>query len=372
LLAAAAFAAIGFVAVWQGFGLAGFGTDLHVRRAFVAVALLFAAGMPLVWPKMSVAGRVLAALVGIGAAGAAWWYVPHDPDFGRSLDDAVAERDQLKTAFAAPLLDDVKNAKMTDSSFNTLKRQYPVLFDCLSGEHKRWLETAERTLAEKYRQLPSDDIAAAQALNGQANALGELDKDTATRLQQESRAWLIRATQARIDELAKGQAGDWDVFTRTAPGRHAFAAAFPMMRSALVKAEEDWALRATAPDAASWPDQPYRVRLRGRETDLLGLKALDTTPGRFKEARRRLFELAHEDVKREVTKYLAAGRDDQVFGPTRAHAVEWNATATILGPEEVKKLDKLRATGEFFDKLAGKAARPTDPAEVAPEPRPKP
>ena len=111
LLAAVAFAAVGFVAVWQGFGLAGFGTDLHVRRVFIAVALLFACGMPLVWPNMKVPGRVLAAVLGCGAASVAWWFVACSPDNGLSLKDAVEMRDRLKQQFATPLLDDVPSAK---------------------------------------------------------------------------------------------------------------------------------------------------------------------------------------------------------------------------------------------------------------------
>jgi hypothetical protein len=61
-----------------------------------------------------------------------------------------------------------------------------------------------------------------------------------------------------------------------------------------------------------------------------------------------------------------------MFGLARKHAVEWDATARVLGPDVVAKLDAMRTACAMFAALAEKAAPSPDAIEVAPPPRTKP
>src|SRR5215207_9381449 len=101
LLFAAAFAAAGWVAVWQGFGLAGYGTDVHTQRVAMACLPLLVCGWVLFRPGVPRPVRALAALVGLGAAVAAWWYTPDWQYKSRmSLREAVEVRDAYRAGFA--------------------------------------------------------------------------------------------------------------------------------------------------------------------------------------------------------------------------------------------------------------------------------
>jgi len=224
----------------------------------------------------------------------------------------------------------------------------------------------------RYAQLPADDFKSVAALRETAKYLSEEHPASGERIEQAFRQWLANARSARTDELRKLPPGDWAAFDRTAAGRKALAEAFPECRAGLLQAEDEWVREASEWHLTSSSHLPMRSKCRQIETDLLALNSLDKSEGRFATARLRLFAVAHDAAQKEVAAHLEAGRYEIAFGLARKHAVDWNATAAILGAEELKKLDKLRETCGFFDKLASKAAKPADPADIAPEPRPKP
>jgi hypothetical protein len=376
LLGAVAFAALGFVAVWQGFGVAGFGTDVHALRVLAAVAPLFVCGLVLVWPRMNTFMRGLAVLLGLGAAGWAWWAVPsRDGDW--SLATASAEREQLRSRLAKPLLDDPENAKDADRALDGLKKQYPSMVSGLDTEFARWVETAEQSLAEKFRQLSTDDYQGARELQQQTKHVATLVHAPAGPADA-ARDWLQRARNARTDELHKVPYGDWGGFDRTAPGRKALAEVFPETRDALVRAEADWVDSATelivinnlTPKPGEPPVRP--AFWAQAQADILALQALDTTESRFSKARLRLFVVAHAAAQQSVTVRLDAGEYEAAFGIARKHAVGWHATAKVLGADELAKLDALRKACEGLAAFAAKAAPPAEPIDVAPAPRPRP
>src|SRR5205085_491775 len=120
------------------------------------------------------------------------------------------------------------------------------------------------------------------------------------------------------------------------------------------------------------PGEPPRADWRAQDNAVLALKSLDTGAGRFNRTRRILFDFAHEDARADAAAHLDAGRYDRAFGVTRKHAVEWSATATVLGPTELKKLDEFRERYAFFAALAASATPSPEALEVAPPPRLKP
>src|SRR5262245_53135994 len=154
LLAAVAFAAVGFVAVWQGFGLAGYGTDLHVRRVFVAVAILFAAAMPLVWPNTRLAVRALAVLIGLAGAGYAWWEFP-DSNFksAMSLREAVEGRDRYRDLLANATVEDIKRYEGL-RGITLLTDQYPSLTKDLAPDYARWKDRMWTDIRTRYERTP--------------------------------------------------------------------------------------------------------------------------------------------------------------------------------------------------------------------------
>jgi hypothetical protein len=183
--------------------------------------------------------------------------------------------------------------------------------------------------------------------------------------------------KAKAGELTAAP-GDWAAFDRTAPGRKVLAEAFPASRDSLGDAENEWVYtavlgqRASPAPAVPGGALPGRTDWRAIEKTVLALPALDTSESRFKKARDPLFTSAHDDAKSAIAAHLEAGRYDLAFGAARKHAVEWSATATVLGTSEVQKLDKLREHCESFAKLYDVSAKPADPAELAPPPRAKP
>jgi len=355
----------------------GFGTDAHALRVVVVVALLFVCGLVVVWPNGKTVRRVPVALLGLASAAAAWWFVPASPD-GHALHDAASERTKLEQQFASPLLEDLPSGLRAKVSLEMLEAQYPSLTVGLRDQYMAWLGVAEKTLTEKFQQLALDDIPTAQSLNTRAYLVGELDANTATRLETAFREWLTLAVRTKTEELAKLPRGEWAEFDRTAPGRQMLAAAFPSRYPALVRAEREW-VDSSVEHLISNHSKPKPDPIPFRQgfwiqthTDILALKSLDRTGNRFAKTRIRLFTVAHAVAQREVAAHLEAGAYDLAFGVARKHSVEWQAAATLLGPEELKKLDTLRAACAFFDTLFEKAAKPPEAAEIAPPPRTKP
>jgi hypothetical protein len=375
LLGAVAFTAVGFVAVWQGFGLAGFGTDAHALRVLAACAALFVCGLALVWPRRKMPRRAVAALVGLGAACAAWWLIPAR-EGGWSLSEAVEKRDQYRERLATPTVEQFEqHGALRD--IDVLCAQYPSLTTGLPADYERWKVGVADDVVARYSGMPLDDFTRVSELRQLARTLAEVHPQGANRLEGAFRQWLARAQKAQTDELGKLRHGDWVGFNHTAPGRRALAEALPESRDALVRAENEWVdsfvewivsnnlepKRGEAPNRDLWVNT---------QKEVLALRALDPSAGRFAKARLRLFTVAHRAVQSEIAAHLGAGEEARAYGAARKHVVEWDATAALFGPEEQKKLDSLRETCEFFNALASKAAKPPEPVEIAPEPRPKP
>jgi hypothetical protein len=249
----------------------------------------------------------------------------------------------------------------------------------LRFHHERWVEQAREAVIKRYEELPPDDITTAQTLRSHAAVMGDLEflletKNRAKyRLAEAFSGWLARAEQAKRDELIQQPQGDWPAFDRTAAGRKVLAKAFPDSLPALVNAEEAWVDESVeslieiklAENHARVP--PRAETWRSIEENVRTLESLETSDNRFQSARKRLFDLAHVATQREITAHIQAQRYYLIFGVARKHAVDWDATARVLGADAVAKLDTLRATCAIIDALI-----PEEPPDVAPAPREKP
>jgi hypothetical protein len=376
LLGVATCVAVGFVVVWQGFGLAGYGTDAHAHRVHWVCIQMIGVGLAVVVMK-GFSVRVLVAVVFFSSACWAWWSVRSSGREGMSLGHAVHERDRFREQLATAQIENVESYEGL-RGIDRLVELYPSLAAGLGEDYARWKANTTDEVVARFGRADLNDFKTVTALRATGKALAEVHPPGAERLNDAFWQWIAKARIAKTDELIRLPFGDWAAFDRTAPGRKALAEAFPETRDALVQTENDWVdssieltvSRNQTPKPGEQP--PRRAFWVQAHTDVLALKALDPEGGRFAKARLRLFVVAHTAAQTEVTARLDAGQYDLAFGIARTHAVEWNATAAVLGAEEVKKLDSLRETCEFFDKLASKAAKPVDPAEIAPPPRTKP
>ena len=379
VLLAALFAAVGFVAIWQGFGFAGYGTDAHAARVAVAVFALFVAGLIVVRPRTWLAVRAFVVLVGLGLASWAWWEVPNSLNMKsrQPLRDAVGLRDFYKQRLTTATVDDFEQHRGF-KGIGYFFEQYPSLTKELAADYDRWKAAMADEIVARYGRTPHDTFKTIAVLRGSAKSLAEVHPSGAERVEAAFWQWLLGARNAKLDELRKLPLGDWAAFDQTADGRKALADAFPEARDVLVRAENEWvdsAIELTISNNLT----PKPGALPTRHTfwnkahaDVLALKALDAGDGRFRKTRERLFVVAHDAAKAEITARLGAGEYDVAFGVARTHAVAFHSTATILGAEEVNKLDRLRETCEFFAVLAAKAVPPADAPDVAPPPRTKP
>ncbi|MCI0703897.1 MAG: hypothetical protein L0241_22800 [Planctomycetia bacterium] len=378
LLLAVLFAIVGVVAVWQGFGAVGYGTDAHALRVIVAVAALFVCGLILVWPRMKLPVRVIAVLLGVGGAVAAWWLVP-SRDNGWSLREAVAERDKVKSLTATPLLDDIENGGWrAKASLAALEQQYPTLAGDLRADYTRWVGSAEQTLVERYRMTPREDLKTALELQPLRTAIGDLaGHPTDTPVEVAARQWLSNAVHAKTDELRKIPFREWEQFDHTAPERKALAEAFPQTQDTLIRAEAEWVDSSVelivshklTPKPGETP--PTRDDWLKALDEVLKLQSLDGSDRRFAKARQRLFVVAHQTAQRDITAHLVAGRYEVAGSIARTHQLQWDATAALFGESELKKLADLRKQCETLAKLASVAVS-AEPPEIAPPPRTKP
>src|SRR5262245_15647741 len=108
LLAIAVLVAVGFVAIWQGYGEAGYGTDAHRHRVLWACIQLIGFAVVLVCVKGWLLVRVLVALAFFGSAVLVWWGVRPGGITGRSLGEAVAERDRYRAQLATAKIEDIE------------------------------------------------------------------------------------------------------------------------------------------------------------------------------------------------------------------------------------------------------------------------
>jgi hypothetical protein len=378
LLGVVAFVAVGFAAVWQGFGAAGFGTDTHTKRVLWTCSQLIVFAVALVCARGWLLVRLPVALAFFASACVAWWTVSSsDLKSAMSLREAVAERDHYRALLATVTVDDLERHEGL-RGINFLLDQYPTLAPELGANYDRWKDRMWHDLTARYNQTPPDDLKAIHALRALSKRLGEVHPDARDPLKQTDREWVQRAVGAKTAELVKIERNlveierTWDAFDRTAPGRKALAEAFPETRAELVSAEEAWASATVLGPVTLQvpPGSRLWVDWRDLEKALLARPAIDTSDGRFKKIRGELFALAHDQAQWDAAAHLDAKRYDRAFGVARKHAVEWSATAVILG--EQKKLDDFRERYAFFAALAANATPSPEVLEVAPPPRLKP
>lgn len=373
LLAAVAFAALGFAVVWQGFGLAGYGTDAHAKRASWACFQLLGFGLVAVALRAPLLVRVLVALVGLGSAGLAWWTVRSSNEKSAvALCEAVESRDRYRELLATATVEDIERHEGL-RGINLLVDQYPSLAAGMPEEHDRWKERMWRDLSARFNQTPPDDVKTALALRSASQSLGRVAPSAGALLERSFQQWAERAAGAKVAELVQNH-GDWEAFDRTAPGRKVLAEAAPETRAELVAAEEEWAQVTALGPVLLQVARGERPRgdWRGLEQRLLALPSLDTGERRFAGIRKTLFDFAHDQAQADVAAQLDAGNYDRAFGIARKHAVDWHPTAKVLGAEELAKLDTLRTTCAGLAAFAAKAAPAPDPIDVAPAPRPRP
>ncbi len=378
LLGAVVFAAIGFVAVWQGFGLAGFGTDAHALRVLVAVAPLFVCGLVLVWPRWSPL-RAVVGLIGLVGAAIAWWIVPISPEpkMPSSLRNAAETRDWYKANLAIATVEELSRSK-GHPELKLLRTQYPSLTNDLQADYDKWARETADEIISRYRRTPLDDFKGVEALGEPTKLLREAHPASADRLEAARRQWLSNALHAKTHELEKLKPGDWAGFNDTAFGRRTLVEALPDTRATILRAEREWVDSSVdsivannlAPKAGEGPTR--REFWKQIHWEILALKSLDAEDNRFSQARGWLFKVAHDTAVSEAVAHFGAGDYHLAFGVARTHSVAWSATAAILGPSEEKSLTEFRGTYEFFDLLASKSAKPVEPPETAPPPRTKP
>src|SRR5262245_43009372 len=107
LLGTVVVVAVVAVAVWQGFGAAGYGTDAHTHRVIWVCIQCLLCAMGLVWMR-GFSTRVILVLIGLGTAGLVWWTVRTSGATGRSLAEAVAERDRFRAQLATAKVEDLE------------------------------------------------------------------------------------------------------------------------------------------------------------------------------------------------------------------------------------------------------------------------
>lgn len=202
---------------------------------------------------------------------------------------------------------------------------------------------------------------------------------------EEDRDTNARETKVRVDELNALKLGDWEGFDRTAPDRKALAEKDSPSRAALIAAEEKWALkhvvellkvqaRLKTVEDDPWGARAKIARVNWHETEknLLALNSIDRTDGRFKSARQALYNGAQGAIESEIAEYHKTKHFHRAHGVARKHAVDWNATATLLGPDEVGKLDALRKKCAALANPDVPDPDPVSEPDIAPPPRPKP
>jgi len=239
--------------------------------------------------------------------------------------------------------------------------------------------SAAKENAAGFRRIPLDDAPAARALEEQARKLAIHFPEAGSFVGEAIDIWIARAVAHRTGELKNLMPGDWAAFDRTAPGRRALTeigvVTYAMeARDVLARAEEDWVNDSVEAliERADADEGPPAGVWRDIEKNVLALDSLDADEGRFKSARRRLFDLAHASASADAARHIKAGRYNRAFGVARKHAVEWNATANVLGARDVKKLDSLREKCAALVTPDGVDPSPADETDIAPPPRTKP
>jgi hypothetical protein len=361
--------AAGVVAlVWQAFGLFGFGTDAHLIRVLAALGAALVCALVAVSRARGTV-RLFALLAALGGAAAAWWFVP-GYNGAPSLAHAHEECAQIEAQLAVPLFEAPERGRAVRRACEAVKPHFPQLASATEERGREWEAAAHRALAEKWAALAGDDCAGVRDLLARQK---EIDP-TGRAGTDERLGWIKRARAASDGALNAVPLGDWAGFDRTAAKRKELVDTFGGLRPFVVVGEDGWVNRSVRAALDAEPNA-RADRWAALEAQLLALNATQEEDARFATARLALFARAHETAQRAATKHIEAREYDAAFALARAHAVRWNATASLFGEEETKKLDKLRDACAVLARLAEIAGPPDEPAppprerEVAPLPR---
>jgi hypothetical protein len=381
VVTAAVFAIVGISGQMWLFHLLGYGWDIPEERAITALVLYFVGGIFIFRPQKSLLLRLLVLVIATALAATGWWLTPQNH---LSLRDAARLRDELRAELSTPPT--FEKAFQADA----LMRKYDQLVRAsTSMAHQinmdRWAEDVAEAIKERFRHISTEDIAGAVQAS---DAIRELFMAHSGPYLNSREEWVDKAISARKNELEMLTPADWDGFNRTSAGRHALVKAFPKTRDQLISAEREWILAATFSNLRSIQRKPFpsietnpkQTREVCLETDkhLLALNSLDNSPSRFHEPHKLLFQIAMASVDRETQNHIKAGRADIAYGIARKFAVDWFATAEMLGPKEMKHLEELREkcrdradVAEKGDGVPELTPLPRE-RETAPEPRLKP
>jgi hypothetical protein len=359
-----------------------FGSTEADGPALPALILLFTGGILVSSGQKSIAIRILSLFITTTLSVLALWITPIGLTQGMSLRDAARYRDELKAELSAP--PNFENAWMVNS-WKAKRKKFDHRFHWMSKEIdsdiERWATDFHLSVLEAYRNTPAGDTKkAAQILDVSATVFYTL-RDTRQSYTAED-DWVARAVSDKKICLQKIQRGDWAGFDRSALERHALADTFRSSFPRLAAIEEEWIFESVAAGHQKTQIEmtPKLIREKCHETEkqLLALKSLDESSGRFRESRKLLFLSALEAVDSETNNHITAGRSDIAYGIARKFAVDWFATAEMLGPEHLKRIEDLREKCRDradITERAGDTPEITPPPrerEIAPPPRPKP
>lgn len=375
---AVGFASAAFVLVWLSTWIAGFGRDFHWLRATPSFGILVLAGFQAIHRQATGWVRLLAIGLGLITAIGIWWGVPCRPG-GPSLIAAVNQRASLRQQMADRGVNAIGYTRSLHEGIISLASDYPDLTAELRFEVERWSEDILAVLLTQFNELPSDDLRQLLSLQTQVtqftNQFPQFRPAITTAIQN----WLARSLSARVTELNQLRPGDWAGFQSTSLARRSLATSFPEFKAPLVQAEAEvvrqWVELLAMPSAAAGLQTPTELRNQCRAilNQVLTLKSLDSTSGRFRAAREALFRTAQQCAEQEVHAHRAVKRYDLAFGVASGHWLDWLPTARLLGPLESKQLNDLREStrAEYLKYGESPHIAPLPRGrELAPTPRP--
>ena len=359
LLLAAAVGGLGFLAVWKWHAL-WYGDDLHPVRVAGVVAPLFLAGLVVGWPGRGPLVRVAALVLGGGLGVAAWWEIPSPA--GRTLRDALAERDELKDQIARNNPEQSGIVRDLQDRGRALAADYPSVGAEVDQAANDWAMRSVNLTWAWYSLLPPERAADITRVREQTRRLAEVAPPIAQLMARPDREWGERAVRKLSAILAEIPPGDAVQFNEGAATRHTVAELFPATRQPLIDAENAWADRTAAALPPTSDAKKIQEACRACRDALRAASGLDRDPARFRAARTAVLDMAFAAAKAEARDRRP--RTDEAFGVARTFAVEWFEEATDLGRES-----DLASFREEYRALAEQAGPPTD---IAPPPRPKP
>jgi hypothetical protein len=357
----------------------GYGSDVHVLRVIALAVCIFVGSLIAFWPCTRRVTRGIALVLGIAAGVASWVFVPCHPG-GVSLYTASTQRESFKHRLDQLPRDQFDEARHLKGEMESIKKDYPSLALGLDADLRRWAYEARKATVEQLENISVDDISKAWQIQTRSVELGTVIPDVTVNT--DIIVYLNRALDARVAELRAVTAMDMTRFDSTSASRRELAEAFPETRIQLLAAEDRWVTKTAnfavvAYTHAEMSPREIRDGCVNTAVELLALKSLDDSPGRFLAARRTLFETAHEAARAEVYRHIEGGRPDLAYTVASIHSHKWFGTAKLLGEAELNDLmdvlERCRGLAAFATQagVLPEAAPAPRTRETAPEPRPK-